>query len=719
MEHEDWPPPEGSWPSPTVSITRVELRLYRRSRTSADALPRDPHFVYRVRVDWGTSQRKPENPGNCLDAWWASLPRRFVIQRTWSQIVKFHSVLAGELAFDTELQRLRVKAKIPELPDPDDLDTWVQAVAATGDACSLFRGHAPGCVPPLAENRSREPLDDLHYLYVENRLKPYFADINRVLAEVPPDVLLGSNVLRLFLSSGRKEDLARPDPLELQDTMLGSQRRVLPEEPERERHRKAQLAARPRKEGQTLQKSQSEPALPAPEPTRKAAPSRTFTTLQGREERLAAGHYAFFAHEVKAEGFSQANKRSLWKLMSAKESREMGRRSMHVPIPGEEGSWKSRQITRLPRLKPPCLSCSRGVPCGVCEPEIEAPVEKRKSIKAKECLAGLRVPQVPPRSNENIIRDICEGFRITILGEPLHIDPVSCVRREFSMDELGGRREVMRVYKTFQMWLEMDEGHLMVDSEESPRPENLLPLERVKELGPVSWSTMFKWVENKADFATNFRVRSAINTLLRALKHWLKSLASVALEGVTLGLLFRWIWPAVRFDEVADMLSWICLHELEKLQQISPPLISAQERKQLLSLFEVMAGGKDHCVPEDIAGGKSKDMDTKLKNIVDAHTVRAVCGAQAKIHFPDFLELMCQDGFRAHEGSTRVLLEDGSTLILVEKKQLGFYGWMFEDPPREELPQRRRVAALENEVNRWRDMSVARRDARAFLGASR
>lgn len=295
------------------------------------------------------------------------------------------------------------------------------------------------------------------------------------------------------------------------------------------------------------------------------------------------------------------------------------------------------------------------------------------------------------------------------------------------MDELGGRREVMRVYKIFQMWLEMQEGHLMVDElleqEDTPRPRSAAlehPLQNTgamnKELGPVSWSTMFKWVENKSDFANNFRVRSAINALFRALKHWLRSAASVAQsEGVTLGLLFRWIWPAVQFDEVADMLTWICLHELEKIQQITPPFISAQERKQLLSLFETMAGGKEFCLPHDIAGGKSKDPQTKLKNIVDVHTVRAVCGAQAKIFFPEFLELMCQDGFRAHDKSNTVLLEDGSNLILVEKPELGFQGWMCEDPPKGELAQRRRVAALENEVYRWRDMSIARRDAHVFV----
>merc|ERR1712216_575474 len=104
--------------------------------------------------------------------------------------------------------------------------------------------------------------------------------------------------------------------------------------------------------------------------------------------------------------------------------------------------------------------------------------------------------------------------------------------------------------------------------------------------------------------------------------------------------------------------------------------------------------------------------DTKLKNIVDAQTVRAVCGAQAQVHLPEFLELMCQDGFRAHDKSSRVLMEDGRILVLVEKHELGFHGWLYEEPPKEELRQRRRVVALENEVHRWRQMSVARRQAR-------
>lgn len=257
----------------SLDVPRVELRLYRRTRTSADAIPQQPHFVYLVRCQWTglpmpstaptiypgallyehpldhanmvpSSPRSPRweyrvrasevarkaEPGttgyrefvrhasrskrSCsqfgpapsaersVDLSWADqLPSSYVVRRRWNEVVRFHKALIGELAFDRERECRRVKSRIPELPSPGDLEAFLQAAAATGDACTLQRRQPLATVnrPP---ERSLEDLDDLHWIYVEKRLQPYFVEVNRILHELPNEVLLSNRTLRHFVTAG-------------------------------------------------------------------------------------------------------------------------------------------------------------------------------------------------------------------------------------------------------------------------------------------------------------------------------------------------------------------------------------------------------------------------------------------------------------------------------------------------------------------------------------
>merc|ERR1711879_152337 len=115
--------------------------------------------------------------------------------------------------------------------------------------------------------------------------------------------------------------------------------------------------------------------------------------------------------------------------------------------------------------------------------------------------------------------------------------------------------------------------------------------------------------------------------------------------GVSLSMLFQWIWPAVRCGDIADMFAWVCTYELEKLRFPTPRLIDTTQQKQLKKLFAAMDHkGHGYCTVEDIAGGERNDNETKVKNIVDADTVRAVTG-DCHIDLPHFLELMCEEDF--------------------------------------------------------------------------
>lgn len=207
----------------SINIIKVELRLYRRSRNCCEIYSAPPHFVYHVRLEWSgdslprcalsprASPRSPRSAGQTDDAetWWDSLPRSYVVKRRWHEIVRFHEALINELAYDPLSNCNRVKARVPPLPGKGDLDSWTHSYAATGDACALSRRKKldpPKCVAPPHGHTddTKEDLEGLHWIYVELRLAPYFAQVNAVLAELPTDVLATSVALRRFVLPGSR-----------------------------------------------------------------------------------------------------------------------------------------------------------------------------------------------------------------------------------------------------------------------------------------------------------------------------------------------------------------------------------------------------------------------------------------------------------------------------------------------------------------------------------
>lgn len=245
-----------------LSIARVELRLYRRTRTSADLVATPPHFVFSVRFEWTGSQRprtsqtgsqplqSPRSPRfsarspRCSPAqtasswkplpgmkgdptlgafaglethpgfedpwpWWDTLPSSYTLKRKWHDLVRFQEAIQQELAYDPVQRCRRIKVKMPVLPEKGDLDAWLHTYAATGDACALSR--KLGEAQLIAQDRARclDELGDLHWSYAQNRLAPYFADVNKALQEIPVEILAGSKALRRFATGGIS---GRPQP---------------------------------------------------------------------------------------------------------------------------------------------------------------------------------------------------------------------------------------------------------------------------------------------------------------------------------------------------------------------------------------------------------------------------------------------------------------------------------------------------------------------------
>jgi len=249
----------------SIDCPRIECRLYRRTRTSADFQKHPPHLLYMVRCRWSGPPTPGKVPSIYPDAlladfplkqaatttssegsprwhhrqkcihisrrshthpwrrdgdtgkasksycgndgcWWDTLPGTYSVRRRWQDIERFHEALISELAFDKERGCRRVKARIPSLPNKADLDAFWKGCAATGDAMAMNRRKAlPGeDTGGRWDDRlqSMSDLDDQHWIYVEKRLMPYFAEVNRLLREVPTEVLLCSHALRHFVTAG-------------------------------------------------------------------------------------------------------------------------------------------------------------------------------------------------------------------------------------------------------------------------------------------------------------------------------------------------------------------------------------------------------------------------------------------------------------------------------------------------------------------------------------
>lgn len=217
-----------------IYVTRVDIRMYRRTRLASDVSRCPPHFVYHMRVEWSgpagerntwkklrssprasrsqsPDSRRPCSRASCGSSssianspnagpWWESLPERYAVRRRWQDIARFHEALVTNLAVDPETGCNRVKGKIPILPSKGDLDSWLQAYAATEDACALSR-KLPLAPPQLSTEVGRNiqaqmaDLDGLHWVYVKQRLAPYFVEVNKILRELPTAVLAGSGAL--------------------------------------------------------------------------------------------------------------------------------------------------------------------------------------------------------------------------------------------------------------------------------------------------------------------------------------------------------------------------------------------------------------------------------------------------------------------------------------------------------------------------------------------
>lgn len=98
--------------------------------------------------------------------------------------------------------------------------------------------------------------------------------------------------------------------------------------------------------------------------------------------------------------------------------------------------------------------------------------------------------------------------------------------------------------------------HLPTGPPNPSSPEN--PLSRLR------WPTFIHWLEQEASCGIQQTYRRSVAALLRGVKLWRQICASKRqAEGISLGLLLSWAFPSSSSSEIAEMLSWLALQEIE------------------------------------------------------------------------------------------------------------------------------------------------------------
>lgn len=803
----------------SLSMARVEVRLHRTSRTSSHQVSTPPHFEYYVRCRWSGKPQAPPQKGRIADkvarrgavvggarihTWWDELPQNYIVNRRWSDIRKLHRLITSELVYDPDSGLVRVKTPIPDLPVEGDLDTFVNGVAATGDASVLSEKGALHTQNIMGESALGK-LADEHTILVENKLTPYFEQLSKVLLEIPAYQLRQSKIFRQFVTDGasckhkpRPQDPLRvmmgPSPLSLEQSDINRiadfQRRVADRD-EAEgtlgskdgKAKDSSTAAAPKakakakaqtKDGKAGALGATAPATASsssPDVSKRlhqsvSAPQLASAGDADGTESLAktsvSTHYSFMAQRLPGQALEATSNRDLWKRMVAKERREIGRRTLlHagsmstsdaslrqlpsftqqpqllVTLPPEEAieaalaggrlqtsslmdsqgasfqflntsseglraAHKMRaSIDRLPVLPPPGPDNPVRVFTDKVTREYERSIKKPSApVSVKDLMRSPSVPHRPPRQDV-VERDICEGLRVIILGKQ---PPDNLPNRKIDSVQPvvyppATPKDVMQLYGTYRKLLKSEELDLDEDAADAPIqvPEDLMP---------ISWQTFFAWAEDALLHADDFRYKSVCGTFNRALAIWQQDFASAARchAGVSLSLMFQWVWPGTDADGVAEMLTWICEREVEHIKRPTPEVMDKDERRRLESVFKSMdSKGNGILMPEDIAGGKDKGVESALKNIVDTATVTAVVGDRG-IGLEEFLELMCEDDRRAAQHSVEAMQSDGRKVVLQKSDVVNFEGWVIRADymTKEEEAKQRLIDALEAEILRWR-----------------
>lgn len=241
-------------------------------------------------------------------------------------------------------------------------------------------------------------------------------------------------------------------------------------------------------------------------------------------------------------------------------------------------------------------------------------------------------------------RDACDSLRCLVFGLVGNEDWRRNEQHLLYEQRRGNKDEVLQLFK---VWTQIDEDgsgdieyHEFIDFFSKTKADRLLGMKCVKYL---------------------------VGSGEEQLPHEEKR------RGCTVEDMMRLIWLKAADEDVAFMLNIFKLAALHNKRLPTPKLLPKRKRNELLENFKWLDKENKGIISyNDLVDGGLMDEET-----ADELMTKYDTDGSGDLDGEEFLEMLCPHGYRAHEGSKKVVDTDGNKITYVHNND--FTGWMFED----------------------------------------
>jgi hypothetical protein len=265
--------------------------------------------------------------------------------------------------------------------------------------------------------------------------------------------------------------------------------------------------------------------------------------------------------------------------------------------------------------------------------------DKRHSVAHPKKTASERSAGGGHKSDKELTRmkEACESLRFLVFGTVV-TETKRKDGRPFYEQRCGTREEVMQLHK---VWNQMDEDGS----------------------GDVEFQEFL-----------SFFSRSKADRLLgmRCVKYLVGNAAydeDGAAQGCRIEDMMRLIWLKAEPEDTAMMLVWFREAEFEKDRVSTPPLLPPKKRRQITDNFTADVEGRITWADLNDSGLVDGYM---LKDLREKYTQAG--NSSHYITEKILLEMLCPNGYRAHEDVSSVVDKEG--VLLVKVKNELFEGWV-------------------------------------------
>jgi Ca2+-binding EF-hand superfamily protein len=243
-------------------------------------------------------------------------------------------------------------------------------------------------------------------------------------------------------------------------------------------------------------------------------------------------------------------------------------------------------------------------------------------------------------------RDACDSLRCLVFGFVGNEDWRRNDQHLIYEQRRGTKEEVLQLFK---VWTQIDEDgsgdieyHEFIDFFSKTKADRLLGMKCVKYLVGSGED------ENKLPHEERRR-------------------------GCTVEDMMRLIWLKSADEDVAVMLEIFKLAALHNKRLPTPKLLPKRKRHELLENFKWLDTNSNGIISYgDLVDGGLMDEETANELMM-----KYDLDGSGDLDGEEFLEMLCPHGYRAHEGSKKVVDKEGRLITYVQNND--FTGWMFED----------------------------------------